>query len=264
MKAPSSEISFVPSIKKSDNLYQKKSLLMILLLIYKGHTWVSFVHSSSKIRYGISYHFHNTFHAVSKRTNKNKVKLLVMRVILIFSGEFYLGYSKYNLEGTSWYNLVHPDYIKEVQIKHRLGKKKSCKLILDAKSKLFYSDSIRNWKVLHFTNTSPTSGWRLDLDSYSDSSQGEFGHISITYDCLYKSSFKVRILFLAKIFLFLIGQDLFFYCDNNSMKPGQVQIFPPKAIRQKAVCKFFFTLLQSFSSKMRKNDGRPSGAFFIL
>lgn len=38
------------------------------------------------------------------------------------SGEFHLGYTKEELSGSSWYQLVHWDYIKEAQLKHRLSK----------------------------------------------------------------------------------------------------------------------------------------------
>ena len=41
---------------------------------------------------------------------------------LFSSGEYYLGYKKFDLKGTSWYNLLHPECIKEVQSKHRLSK----------------------------------------------------------------------------------------------------------------------------------------------
>ena len=39
-----------------------------------------------------------------------------------FSGEYYLGYTKFELQGVSWYNLLHPDCMKEVQSKHRQSK----------------------------------------------------------------------------------------------------------------------------------------------
>ena len=38
------------------------------------------------------------------------------------SGEYYLGYKKFDLKGVSWYNFLHPECIKEVQSKHRLSK----------------------------------------------------------------------------------------------------------------------------------------------
>ena len=43
-------------------------------------------------------------------------------VLFFFSGEYYLGYKKFDLKGVSWYNLLHPECIKEVQSKHRLSK----------------------------------------------------------------------------------------------------------------------------------------------
>ena len=33
-----------------------------------------------------------------------------------------MGYKKFDLKGVSWYNLLHPECIKEVQSKHRLSK----------------------------------------------------------------------------------------------------------------------------------------------
>ena len=43
---------------------------------------------------------------------------------LFCSGEYYLGYTKFELQGVSWYNLIHPDCMKEVQSKHRQSKYK--------------------------------------------------------------------------------------------------------------------------------------------
>lgn len=37
------------------------------------------------------------------------------------SGEFHLGYTKEELNGSSWYQLIHWEYIKEAQMKHRLS-----------------------------------------------------------------------------------------------------------------------------------------------
>lgn len=38
------------------------------------------------------------------------------------SGEFHLGYDKASLQGTSWYNLIHSENLREAQSKHRLSK----------------------------------------------------------------------------------------------------------------------------------------------
>lgn len=50
------------------------------------------------------------------------------------NGEYYLGYKKFDLKGVSWYNLLHPDCLKEVQNKHRLitqsENDRSCILLL--------------------------------------------------------------------------------------------------------------------------------------
>ena len=45
-------------------------------------------------------------------------------VVSIFSssGEYYLGYKKFDLQGVSWYSLLHPECMKEVQSKHRQSK----------------------------------------------------------------------------------------------------------------------------------------------
>lgn len=39
-----------------------------------------------------------------------------------FSGEFHLGYSRNELQGLSWYQLLHWDSTREAQTKHRLSK----------------------------------------------------------------------------------------------------------------------------------------------
>ena len=39
-----------------------------------------------------------------------------------FSGEFYLGYSRPELLNASWYQLIHWDFMREAQSKHRLSK----------------------------------------------------------------------------------------------------------------------------------------------
>ncbi|XP_070000216.1 PAS domain-containing protein cky-1 isoform X1 [Penaeus vannamei] len=36
------------------------------------------------------------------------------------NGEFYLGYNRSSLAGVSWYHLIHPENMREVQTKHRL------------------------------------------------------------------------------------------------------------------------------------------------
>ena len=41
---------------------------------------------------------------------------------IICSGEFYLGYSRQELLNVSWYQLLHWDFMKEAQSKHRLSK----------------------------------------------------------------------------------------------------------------------------------------------
>ena len=38
------------------------------------------------------------------------------------SGEFYLGYSRQELLDVSWYQLLHWDFMREAQSKHRLSK----------------------------------------------------------------------------------------------------------------------------------------------
>ena len=48
--------------------------------------------------------------------------IVFKQIVLFFSGEYYLGYKKFDLKGVSWYNLLHPECIKEVQSKHRLSK----------------------------------------------------------------------------------------------------------------------------------------------
>ena len=40
----------------------------------------------------------------------------------IFSGEFHLGYNRTELQGISWYQLLHWDSTREAQTKHRLSK----------------------------------------------------------------------------------------------------------------------------------------------
>jgi hypothetical protein len=39
-----------------------------------------------------------------------------------FSGEFHLGYPRTELQGASWYHLLHWDCMREAQSKHRLSK----------------------------------------------------------------------------------------------------------------------------------------------
>ncbi|CAG7724242.1 unnamed protein product, partial [Allacma fusca] len=49
-------------------------------------------------------------------------------------GEHYLGYSRAELQGISWYQLIHWNYMREAQTKHRLisqsEQEKSCILLL--------------------------------------------------------------------------------------------------------------------------------------
>lgn len=39
-----------------------------------------------------------------------------------FSGEYYLGYKSADVVGLSWYNLLHPESVKDIETKHRLSK----------------------------------------------------------------------------------------------------------------------------------------------
>ena len=41
---------------------------------------------------------------------------------MFFSGERHLGYSRQELLGISLYQLLHPDSMRELAAKHRLGK----------------------------------------------------------------------------------------------------------------------------------------------
>jgi hypothetical protein len=41
--------------------------------------------------------------------------------VSISSGEWHLGYSRADLLGVSFYHLLHPDSMRELQSKHRLG-----------------------------------------------------------------------------------------------------------------------------------------------
>ncbi len=50
------------------------------------------------------------------------VRVIINLLIVIPSGQHYLGYNNYDLKGVSYYNLLHPDSTKEVQTKHRLSK----------------------------------------------------------------------------------------------------------------------------------------------
>lgn len=53
---------------------------------------------------------------------------------LICRGEFYTGYSKSEIQGRSWYDVVHWEYLRDAQSKHRLisqsEQEKSCILLM--------------------------------------------------------------------------------------------------------------------------------------
>lgn len=49
-------------------------------------------------------------------------KIITKAIFLYFSGEFHLGYSRNELQGLSWYQLLHWDSTREAQTKHRLSK----------------------------------------------------------------------------------------------------------------------------------------------
>lgn len=40
----------------------------------------------------------------------------------LWSGEFHMGYTRNELQGVSWYHLLHWDSMREAQTKHRLSK----------------------------------------------------------------------------------------------------------------------------------------------
>ena len=64
----------------------------------------------------------------------SKFALLTMLPVALCSGEFHLGYSRSDISGLSWYNLVHWENLREAQSKHRLitqsEQEKSCILLL--------------------------------------------------------------------------------------------------------------------------------------
>ena len=49
-------------------------------------------------------------------------KMIPFLNILLFSGERHLGYSRQDLLGVSFYHMLHPDSMRELQSKHRLGR----------------------------------------------------------------------------------------------------------------------------------------------
>ncbi|XP_023239313.1 neuronal PAS domain-containing protein 4-like isoform X1 [Centruroides sculpturatus] len=75
-------------------------------------------------------------------------------------GEFHLGYRKSNLQGLSWYELVHCDHLREAQSKHRLitqsEQERSCILLIRLESQS------RKWIWVHVV---------LQVKDSSDSSQ---------------------------------------------------------------------------------------------
>ena len=48
--------------------------------------------------------------------------LLFLLILSFISAEFYLGYSRQELVDVSWYQLLHWDFMREAQSKHRLSK----------------------------------------------------------------------------------------------------------------------------------------------
>ena len=47
--------------------------------------------------------------------------ILIAALPFLRSGEFHLGYKKSEVQGISWYQLLHWDCTKEAQAKHRLS-----------------------------------------------------------------------------------------------------------------------------------------------
>lgn len=70
-------------------------------------------------RSAIAYHRSNMFPYDSL---KSFHFVSINLVTAVNSGEFHLGYTKDELNGSSWYQLVHWDNIKEAQMKHKLSK----------------------------------------------------------------------------------------------------------------------------------------------
>ena len=69
----------------------------------------------------IKYYRQFTVFSIQSRLRNDSAKYL-WSIFALFSGEFYLGYTPTSLAGISWYHLIHPDSLREVQTKHRLSK----------------------------------------------------------------------------------------------------------------------------------------------
>lgn len=69
-------------------------------------------------RWKITYQLSNDFHSFNPRLGLFSTILLLP---VCFSGEFHLGYPRTELQGASWYHLLHWDCMREAQSKHRLS-----------------------------------------------------------------------------------------------------------------------------------------------
>lgn len=64
------------------------------------------------------------WHLIEFDTGHNLLVLILMSLVpllLLHSGEFHLGYKKSDVQGISWYQMLHWDSTKEAQAKHRLS-----------------------------------------------------------------------------------------------------------------------------------------------
>lgn len=123
----------------------------------------------------------------------------LLKLLFVFrcSGEYYLGYKKFDLKGVSWYNFLHPECIKEVQSKHRLSKSKwSSQTFSDFK--FYCSHTIRERQVMHFI-TAPSETRRiLDVGPHRSTGQRKLGTFSVTRHRLHQPSSKVSLSNLIK------------------------------------------------------------------
>lgn len=112
------------------------------------------------------------------------------------SGEFYLGYSRQELMNVSWYQLLHWDFMREAQSKHRLSMHSNYLFIIKKRQfncySIMRSYSIGTGSVVHIISETSTQEQLMALDPLRLTGQRSGRNWPTARHHLYQSDSQVR------------------------------------------------------------------------
>lgn len=105
------------------------------------------------------------------------------------SGEFYLGFPRAELQGVSWYRLLHWESTREAQTKHRLSTSLTLNELPLFNEPFLSSYPVGAGALLHPAGSDPKEVRRLDLDALRATGQRDVGEQPAAGDRLHEPGF---------------------------------------------------------------------------